>query len=35
MKEALIAPLSIQKGEIRQIQFVEDHTVMVLWSDEG
>lgn len=28
-----LAALSFQEGEIRQLQFVEDDTLMVLWSD--
>lgn len=28
-----IAALALPEGEIRQLQFVEDNTLMVLWSD--
>lgn len=27
-----IAALGLQEGEIRQLQFVEDDTLMILWS---
>ena len=30
-----IGAISLQEGEIRQIQFAEDDTMMVLWSNNG
>ena len=30
-----IGAIDLQEGEIRQIQFVEDDTIMVLWSNNG
>lgn len=35
MRAAFLASLNLQKGEIRQAQFVEDETVMILWTEEG
>lgn len=32
-RSSAIAPLTFREGEIRQIQFVEDDTVMILWSN--
>lgn len=32
-RHASVAALTFQEGEIRQLQFVEDDTLMVLWSD--
>ncbi|KAL1980545.1 hypothetical protein VTN96DRAFT_3990 [Rasamsonia emersonii] len=34
-KALSIATISLQKGEIRQIQFVQDNTIMLLYVDEG
>ncbi|KAL1963582.1 hypothetical protein VTN77DRAFT_8027 [Rasamsonia byssochlamydoides] len=34
-KALSIATLSLQRGDIRQIQFVQDNTIMFLHSDEG
>lgn len=34
-KEISIVPLSLQQGEIHQVQFVSDNTLMLLWSDGG
>jgi anaphase-promoting complex subunit 4 len=28
-----VASLALKEGEIRQLQFVEDDTLMVLWAD--
>jgi anaphase-promoting complex subunit 4 len=30
-----IGAVDLQEGEIRQIQFVEDDTIMLLWSNNG
>lgn len=31
-RNSAVVAISFQEGEIRQIQFVEDDTVMILWS---
>lgn len=30
-----IATITLKEGEIRQLQFVQDNTLMVLWTDGG
>lgn len=34
-RRTAVAALSLQQGEIRQLQFVDDDTLMVLWASGG
>jgi hypothetical protein len=34
-REICIGALNLQEGEIRQIQFVQDDTMMLLWSNDS
>jgi anaphase-promoting complex subunit 4 len=34
-REICLGALDLQEGEIRQIQFVQDDTMMLLWSNNG
>lgn len=34
-KSVFLATFDLQNGDIRQVQFVEDGTIMILWTEEG